>query len=269
MARTAAGNQNDIAAQASGGATTGLSQILGMFGGNQQQNQQNLAQSQAFLDVNNNPYLKQAADASTTAITNNLQRNILPSVGETAINSGGYGGSRQGIAEGLAMSDANKQASDAITNMYSQAYGQGLSAYNTGVSNFNTGNQVGNQSMANYSQLLSLLPNVSALQTGGSSTLSGVGAQNENYQQQLLNYLSGQQTYDQNGQWGQLQNLANIIYGGSNGSTTTTSGAASSGGDTMRNALGGAASGAAMGSFAGPWGMAIGGAAGGLYGALS
>lgn len=270
MARDAASSQSGIAGQASQGASTGLASILGMFGNTQGQNAQNLQTAQGFLDVNNNPNLAKAADASTAAINKNLQRNILPSIGASAVDTGNYGGSRQGIAEGLAMSDANQQATDAITKMYSDAYTQGMGAYNTGVSNYNAGNQTANTSMANYSQLLSLLPQVSALQTGGSSTLSGVGAQNENYQQQLLDYLSGQQTYNQNGQWSQLGNLANIIYGGSNGSTSTTQTAGSGGGSSgVRGALGGAAAGASMGSMFGPWGTGIGAAAGGLYGLLS
>lgn len=38
----------------------------------------------------------------------NLQRNQLPAIRNTAVASGGLGGSRQGIAEGLAISDLNQ-----------------------------------------------------------------------------------------------------------------------------------------------------------------
>lgn len=85
-----------------------------------------------------NPYLKQSlqagVDQSTQAfntqlgnLTDTLQRNILPSIRGGAIASGQYGGSRQGIAEGLAMSDLTKQATNAA-----QAFGLGNTAATTG-----------------------------------------------------------------------------------------------------------------------------------------
>lgn len=71
-----------------------------------------------------NKYLTDALNASSNQsrqafntlqgdITNNLQRSILPGIRGGAIASGQYGGSRQGIAEGLALSDANRQAQNA------------------------------------------------------------------------------------------------------------------------------------------------------------
>lgn len=91
--------------------------------------QNSLDLSQAFQNTiygnaAENPYLKTALDASANQsrqafntlqgdITNNLQRSILPGIRGGAIASGQYGGSRQGIAEGLALSDANRQAQNA------------------------------------------------------------------------------------------------------------------------------------------------------------
>lgn len=85
-----------------------------------------------------NPYLKQSlqagVDQSTQAfntqlgnLTDTLQRNILPGIRGNAIASGQYGGSRQGIAEGLALSDLSKQATNAA-----QAFGLGNTAATTG-----------------------------------------------------------------------------------------------------------------------------------------
>jgi len=45
-----------------------------------------------------------------------------------AIQSGGYGGSRQGIAEGTALAGAADAATRAAADIYGQAYGQGLQA---------------------------------------------------------------------------------------------------------------------------------------------
>lgn len=105
------------------------------------QNQLNLSPAyQNFIYGNaaENPYLKQSlqagVDQSTQAfntqlgnLTDTLQRNIMPGIRGGAIASGQYGGSRQGIAEGLAMSDLSKQATNAA-----QAFGLGNTAATTG-----------------------------------------------------------------------------------------------------------------------------------------
>jgi len=44
------------------------------------------------------------------------------------VASGQYGGSRQGIAQGLALSDASRQSLDTTSKMYSDMYGQNLDA---------------------------------------------------------------------------------------------------------------------------------------------
>lgn len=73
-----------------------------------------------------NPYLTKgiqgALDQSTNQfrgmqsdLTDNLQRNILPGIRSNSVIAGQYGGSRQGVAEGLAASDLTKQLSQAST----------------------------------------------------------------------------------------------------------------------------------------------------------
>lgn len=69
-----------------------------------------------------NPYLSQQADALQTQANQNLQYNLLPSVNSGAVAAGGYGGSRQGIAQGLAMGQTQQGISSALGNMYSTAY---------------------------------------------------------------------------------------------------------------------------------------------------
>lgn len=54
---------------------------------------------------------------NTQNVTDNLQRSILPGIRSGAIASGQFGGSRQGIAEGLAISDATKQMNNANTQI--------------------------------------------------------------------------------------------------------------------------------------------------------
>lgn len=79
-------------------------------------------------DAGANPYLNKAiggaVDQSTNQFrqmqgesTDNLMRNIMPSIRSNSVLSGQYGGSRQGIAEGNAISDFTKQQNQSMTQM--------------------------------------------------------------------------------------------------------------------------------------------------------
>jgi hypothetical protein len=70
----------------------------------------------------NNPFLQQQSQAMINDLTRNLQTNVLPSIRSEAMNSGQFGGSRQGIAEGLAMSRMNQDLAPAITNLFGGAF---------------------------------------------------------------------------------------------------------------------------------------------------
>ena len=61
-------------------------------------------------------------NAITSQVTRNLQRNILPGINSGAIAAGGFGGSRQGIAQGLAIGDTNQGLSNALAGLYGNAY---------------------------------------------------------------------------------------------------------------------------------------------------
>ena len=78
-----------------------------------------------MLDVANNPYVtgmaQAAADRAMGALTPQLA-----GIRGNAIASGGYGGGRQGIAEGTALAGAADYANQAAAQIYGNAYGQGL-----------------------------------------------------------------------------------------------------------------------------------------------
>lgn len=59
-------------------------------------------------------------------LTDNLQRNIMPGIRSNSVLAGQYGGSRQGVAEGLAMSDLTKQLNNSNTQ-----FGLGATAANS------------------------------------------------------------------------------------------------------------------------------------------
>lgn len=194
-------------------------------------------------DVNNNPTLQGAIQAAIRPNTENLNENILPGIRTQSVSDGGYGGTRAGIAEGLAIAKANQANVDAAANITSDAYKTGQDT---------------------FARTLAFLPQASSVGSQPSQILSGVGAQNENYNQEVLNYIANLNNYNNNKGWGPIGNLASAIYGGIQPGTVTTQQGPSGGG--ARGALGGAAGGAAAGSAFGPWGTAIGGGLGGILG---
>jgi len=78
-----------------------------------------------MLDVANNPYVNNMAQAAADRAYGGLNSQ-LANIRGGAIASGGYGGGRQGIAEGTALSGAADSANQAAAQIYSNAYGQGL-----------------------------------------------------------------------------------------------------------------------------------------------
>ena len=69
-----------------------------------------------------NPYLAANANAITQQTTQNLQNNVLPGINSGAMAAGGFGGSRQAIAQGLAIGQTNQGLSNSLAGMYGQAY---------------------------------------------------------------------------------------------------------------------------------------------------
>jgi hypothetical protein len=80
------------------------------------------AATKAMSGQADNPYLTQMAKGGADVATENYLRNVAPAQRAGARMSGMYGGSRQGIAEGLAQSDLNNQILRASTDLFGNAY---------------------------------------------------------------------------------------------------------------------------------------------------
>jgi len=78
-----------------------------------------------ILNVASNPYVNAMADAAVRKSNAQLSSN-LAGVRGSAIRSGGYGGSRQGIAEGTAIGAADESTRNALAQIYGDAYGRGM-----------------------------------------------------------------------------------------------------------------------------------------------
>lgn len=65
----------------------------------------------------NNAALTGAIDAAAGDVTRNLQENLLPGIGDAATGAGQFGGSRHGIAQGVALRGASEQIGDMAATM--------------------------------------------------------------------------------------------------------------------------------------------------------
>lgn len=151
------------------------------------------------LDPRSNRYLAATGQAATRPLYENLNEAILPSIRGGAMEAGLMGSNRQGIAEGLAVGRTQAAAGDALANIYSNAYGQGLDAMTKGVA---------------------LAPAVQEMGLTPSRTLAAVGAQNRSYEQALIDEAIQRWTYEQNLPLQELQAYQQLIQGGY-GSTVT------------------------------------------------
>lgn len=208
----------------------------------------------------NNSYLDPQANAMIASMTRNMNENVMPGIRSNAVVSGTYGGSRQGIAEGLAASRLNQDIAPALTNLYGNAYESAQNrmagtanslndqAYNTAFGNAGLQMQNNAQLMQKNSGNLANRMQALPIAQGGMGLLTG--ANNIDYQtndmnmqnnamginnaelglkyndmnnQNYANYmkaLMGPQAYD----WQNMQNYANLMYGGAGigGSGTNT-----------------------------------------------
>ena len=69
-----------------------------------------------------NPYVDQVVADMARATTDNFNRSVLPQISTQALADNSYGGSRQGIAEGLATQGLNTAIADTSGRLYADAY---------------------------------------------------------------------------------------------------------------------------------------------------
>lgn len=109
------------------------------------------------LDPASNPFLQANLDAVTRQVRQNLGQG-LNQINQQAVGAGGFGGSRQGVAQGQAITQANQIAADTAAQMLMQNY------------------QQGQQNMASAAQMapmlmeLGLMPGIIAGQVGQEQT---------------------------------------------------------------------------------------------------
>jgi len=136
-----------------------------------------------MLDVANNPYVNNMAQAAADRAMGALTPQLADIRGG-AIMSGGYGGGRQGIAEGNALAGAADSANQAAAQIYGNAYGQGL------------GHQANTLGMTGGLMGAGMQPY---------SALGASGGQQQQREQALIQDAMKQQEFEQNLPYQQLQ----------------------------------------------------------------
>lgn len=186
-----------------------------------------------FLLPETNPALQATIDAATKSVGRQVTERALPSVRTTAALHGGVGGSRQGIAEGLAISRGQETAGDIAASIASQGFKDALSA---------------------QTKALALAPQT--IQSGTiPATIEGqVGLERQQQGQRELNSDIERFNFDQDRDIVALQNFSDFITGNFGSNVEQT------GPGTRTDPLMGAAGGAMAGYAASqnPWGAAIG-----------
>lgn len=198
-----------------------------------------------------NPALAASIDAATRPLTQAFQQNILPSIRNDAVAAGQFGGSRQGIAEGIA----------------SQALTQGIGDVSAQISNAAFQN-----AMDNMTRSLVVAPQIAGLNLLPFDVQSAIGGQQRALEQAQLSEEAQRFMAQQLLPLQQGQAIAGTAFGmplGSNVGTSTgsVSGGGGGGGGGAGNIFSGALSGAATGaavSGGNPYAAAGGAIIGGL-----
>jgi hypothetical protein len=192
-----------------------------------------------YLSAESNPYLQSYMQAAINPLQQNLMEQILPGLRSGAVASGGYGGSRQGIAEGQSVGRYLQQAGDITSQMAGQAY-------DAERGRMMQGGDIVQQGMG----LQAMQPQMLA-QVGQAEQADQQAKMDEALQ---LYQMQMQQPYAALGPYADLI-MGSAGLGGTSSGTNTPA----------ANPLGGAAGGAMMGyQLGGPWGAAAGGVAGAL-----
>lgn len=193
------------------------------------------------LDVSRDPNVKAAIETATRPVQEQLTRYGLPAIRSSAEQSGNFGSSRQGIAEGLAIEGAQKASGDIASKITSDAYKTNVDA---------------------QLKALGLLPQTTAVQTAGDITTSNVGDVRQGMAQNLLGEQVSNFNYDQLAPFLQSKEIMALLTGLPGGGTVSTASAPQK--NQLTSSLGGAAAGASLGSMFGPIGAGVGAGGGAL-----
>ena len=197
-----------------------------------------------------NPALDAATAAAVRPITQSFEQNVLPNIRGGAVAAGQFGGSRQGIAEGLAAQSMFQSVGDTSAKIQAQAFQDSLDA---------------------MVRTLLASPETSRVAALPAAATEAVGMQRQGRAQAALSEEAQRHMAEQLIPFNVAQDIAALAFGFPGGTVTSNTALPGGGGGgfNTRGALGGAASGATIGSLVPGIGTGIGALIGGGLGAFA
>ena len=175
------------------------------------------------LSPKTNPFLAETAEAAIRPLEQSLLQRILPSIRSEALEVEGFGGSRQGIAEGIALQEFQAQAGDISSRIFSQGFSDVLAAatqalgttQGTGVAGFEALLGEGTRS-------LFAAPALGDLALQPANVLGGVGFQQRQLEQAQLFEEADRFTTEEILEFLISQEVAQLAFGIPGGTVTST-----------------------------------------------
>lgn len=172
-----------------------------------------------------NPHLQGAIDAAVRPVYQNLTEKALPAIRSGSIQSGNFGGNRQGLAEGNAIRDAGVTAGDIASKISQAQYGTNVEA---------------------QQRAIGATPMLQGTQVAGATTTSGVGDIRQAMDQAKINAGMQAFNFDQYAPFMNAKDILSIMQG-IPGATTVSTGTAPKV-DPLMQALGFGLAGASVAS---------------------
>ncbi|OZI26718.1 hypothetical protein CAL26_05190 [Bordetella genomosp. 9] len=210
----------------------------------------------------NNPYLDDQIAALGNDLSSNFLENVAPGLRSGATAAGGFGGSRQGIVEGLGTQGVTDALATQAANLRGTAFENAQNRMQTTAQALN--DQAGTVAQNNINNRLNAAQvGASLIGSGAAMTQQNQAAEDARYQQ-MLSLLGAGDNYN----WANLGNYASIISPGAGiGGSSTSS--VSGGSNPLAGGLGGALAGGAIGNSIGSGNGGYGALIGGGLGLLS
>lgn len=251
---------------AQGGATIGLQGLGSLLkGAAPASSAQNFLLSGAASDPTKNPALLQELNTVRQRLTENLTQNVLPTIRSGAVQAGQLGGTRQGIAEGLATKGTQQAVGDASARILNNAFNAGLQAQLGALGQtLGTIAQASDAGLSNASRALFAAPQTLQASVFPQQLVENIGQFRRNEQQAALDEATTRFFAEQLLPFQAAQEVAALAFGIPAGSVTSTAGQLKASG--LSRGIGGALGGAGLGSVFGIPGTIIGALLGGLGG---
>jgi hypothetical protein len=176
-----------------------------------------------ILNAKTNPYLQSAIDAATRPAIQTFNEQVLPGITQDSLGAGGLGGTRQGIAEGIASRGLQQTVADTGASMGNANYQAGLQAMIGGLNSANDSAKTGLAANQLLGQILGQKGDILSQMTLPAQLRESVGKQQQMMQQQLLSEKVQKYMSEQMIPFSVAQDVASMAFGIPGGTTKSES----------------------------------------------